>query len=175
MTAAAGRSRNTVAAALLDEYAVVIADLKAHIADVTPAELAALADGVTTNRDCVSIAAVLTHVVHCGDNYLALMRTDRGDTDVPRPKRVRCASSAEYAAALDRVVAETDAFLRPISNARMARHDPARKLRAGWGQLFDWEQLMEHAIVHVSRHRRQIVRFKAGLRQQTRGRNSNAR
>jgi hypothetical protein len=28
-----------------------------------------------------------------------------------------------------------------------------------WGQVYDFEQFMEHAIVHVLRHRRQIERF----------------
>jgi hypothetical protein len=28
-----------------------------------------------------------------------------------------------------------------------------------WGQTYDLEQLLEHAIVHILRHRRQIERF----------------
>jgi len=31
-----------------------------------------------------------------------------------------------------------------------------------WGQRYDLEQLLEHAIVHVLRHRRQIERLKQG-------------
>ena len=33
------------------------------------------------------------------------------------------------------------------------------QIRSGWGPLYDFEQLFEHAIVHVLRHRRQIERF----------------
>ena len=29
-----------------------------------------------------------------------------------------------------------------------------------WGVLYNLEQLLEHAIVHILRHRRQIERFK---------------
>jgi hypothetical protein len=33
-------------------------------------------------------------------------------------------------------------------------------MMTSWGQLYDIEQLMEHAIVHVLRHRRQIEQYK---------------
>ena len=35
----------------------------------------------------------------------------------------------------------------------------AMHIQSGWGQVYDFEQLFEHAIVHVMRHRRQIERF----------------
>ena len=34
-----------------------------------------------------------------------------------------------------------------------------KKMLVSWGQLYDIEQLMEHAIVHILRHRRQVERF----------------
>ena len=37
--------------------------------------------------------------------------------------------------------------------------DNQQKIMVRWGQLYDVEQLMEHAIVHVLRHRRQVERF----------------
>ena len=37
--------------------------------------------------------------------------------------------------------------------------DNVKKLTTRWGQMYNIEQLLEHAIVHVLRHRRQIERF----------------
>jgi hypothetical protein len=34
-------------------------------------------------------------------------------------------------------------------------------IEARWGPRYDLEQLLEHAIVHVLRHRRQIDKFLA--------------
>lgn len=39
-----------------------------------------------------------------------------------------------------------------------------KKILVRWGQLYDVEQLFEHAIVHILRHRRQIERFLLILR-----------
>lgn len=152
--------KSGVIEALLDEYRVVLADLKRHLRGVSPRELARIADPDTSNPDCVSIQSVLTHVVYCGYNYLMLMDRHRGGAAWPRPKRVVYASVTEYAEALDRLMADTEAFFADVSPSEMARHAPEKKLRTGWGQIYDYEQLMEHAIVHVSRHRRQIQRFK---------------
>ena len=35
----------------------------------------------------------------------------------------------------------------------------AVKMRVRWGPVYDLEQMLEHAIVHILRHRRQIERF----------------
>ena len=32
-------------------------------------------------------------------------------------------------------------------------------IHSGWGVRYDAEQLLEHAVVHVLRHRRQIEKF----------------
>jgi len=38
------------------------------------------------------------------------------------------------------------------------------KILSRWGQQYDPEQILEHAIVHVMRHQRQIERFLLSLR-----------
>lgn len=38
----------------------------------------------------------------------------------------------------------------------------AVRIQAGWGTTYDLEQLLEHALVHVLRHRRQLERLLAG-------------
>jgi hypothetical protein len=35
----------------------------------------------------------------------------------------------------------------------------AVKMPVRWGPTYDLEQLLEHAIVHILRHRRQVERF----------------
>ncbi|WP_294276359.1 hypothetical protein [uncultured Chryseobacterium sp.] len=34
--------------------------------------------------------------------------------------------------------------------------DQSKKINTLWGQQYDVEQMLEHAIVHILRHRRQI-------------------
>jgi hypothetical protein len=57
----------------------------------------------------------------------------------------------EYEKALN----ELKDLIRPLSNEQLL----AQKVLVRWGQRYDIEQLFEHAIVHVLRHKRQIERF----------------
>lgn len=162
------KEKNTsVISALLHEYAYALNDLKGHISDVTAEELTASADKETTNPDCVSIQSILTHIVLCGYNYVTMMDIHSGNQNSKWSKRVRRKSIEEYNADFDAMLSHTSAFLGRFSNSDMYKPDPKDKLITFWGQYYDFEQLLEHAIVHISRHRRQIVHFKKKLRKQT--------
>lgn len=146
---------------LLAEYRRVLDEMKACVADLKPVELARVADPATSNKDCVSIRSVLTHVVHCGENYNFLIRRHRGSDEKRRPPRRYFDTAAEYAAELDGLYTGTVETLGPLTDRHMAAYDPSRKIVTHWGQYYDVEQLLEHAIVHVMRHRRQIEGFRA--------------
>jgi len=44
-------------------------------------------------------------------------------------------------------------------NIKLVEKNPDKKVLVRWGQRYDVDQLMEHAIMHILRHRRQIERF----------------
>ena len=48
-------------------------------------------------------------------------------------------------------------------NIQLEELEPHKKVQVRWGQKYDVEQLFEHAIVHILRHRRQIELFKEKL------------
>jgi len=103
--------------------------------------------------------------VHCGYRYLRMIDEHEGGTAIAAPRRVTLASIAGYRAALLQLATDTETFFESLTDAKMAQNNPAKKVKTSWGQYYDYEQLMEHAIVHVLRHRRQIVDFKAALRE----------
>lgn len=151
---------------LLEEYRRAIADLIARVETVSPSRLAAIADPRTRDKDCVSIQSVLTHVVHCGYRYLKMMDEHLGDSRIQSPKRVKLAKISEYQLALEKLTDDTEAFFAPLDDKHMVAYDPKRKIKTSWGQYYDFEQLMEHAIVHVLRHRYQIDGFMSVQRAQ---------
>ena len=153
-----------VITALLEEYKYVLDDLKHHTSDITREELSVIVDTQTPNKDCVSIQSVLTHVVLCGYHYITMMNIHEGNADSEWHKRIRRGSVEEYFNDIDDMYEQTVKFLESIDDGAVAKFDPKDKLITLGGQYYDYEQLMEHAIVHVSRHRRQIVKFRDSLR-----------
>ncbi len=156
--------RKPVISALLDEYRYVIDDLKAHTTDITSEELSTPVDLITSNKDCVSIQSILTHIVLCGYHYITMMDIHEGNTDSEWHKRTKRRTVEEYFDDIDEMYRQTVNFFERIKDRDVAKYDPTHKLVTFWGQYYDYEQLMEHAIVHVSRHRRQILMFKDTLR-----------
>lgn len=154
------KSRSGVIGSLLDEYQNVIDDLKQNIAEVNDNELIKIMDKETSNKDCISIQSILTHIIMCGSYYITMIDIHRGNADSIWPVRKKYKTVAEYNNALDEMMIHTNRFFDEVSESEMSQFDPSKKILTFWGQLYDIEQLMEHAIVHVSRHRRQIQKFK---------------
>jgi hypothetical protein len=68
-------------------------------------------------------------------------------------------STAAYATALTEMFQYTEKLFQDFPDLELETFEQERKILVRWGQTYDVEQLMEHAIVHILRHRRQIERF----------------
>ena len=69
-----------------------------------------------------------------------------------------------YKIALKKMFAYNLEFFSKNPNLQLEVKETEKKILTNWGQRYDPDQLMEHAIVHVLRHRRQIERFLLELR-----------
>lgn len=149
--------------ALLDEYQKVVAELQAVLQTVQPAQLVAMADPLTDNTDCRSIQTILAHVVRSGFSYNVYIRNSRGLND-HRPEKIFRSSVAEYIADLDQVMRYTRDTFDNIYDDELEVFDIKQKMHTTWGQDYDIEQITEHAIVHILRHRRQVENFLTRLK-----------
>jgi len=142
--------------AMMDEYERAASDLSAILRRISDEEFEKARDLETKDEDCRSIQTILHHVVRAGYGYASYIREANGDEpnrpDVPLGKRL------EYLARLDAMLAFTSATLEDKWELPYEQMT-AVKMQVRWGPVYDLEQLLEHAIVHVLRHRRQIERF----------------
>ena len=145
--------------ALLDEYERALADLKRVIGTIPDNDLTMIIDPNTQDDNCRSFQTILTHVVHSGYGYAISIYNLKG-YDKVRPGKVFHGTMKEYLNDLDSVFSFTEKVLAEFTDQDLEQFDNARKIKAGWGQVYDVEQMMEHAIVHILRHRRQIEKFK---------------
>jgi uncharacterized damage-inducible protein DinB len=65
----------------------------------------------------------------------------------------------DYNNALSDILNYTIQLIDDYPKMNLEESDNIKKLTTRWGQMYNIEQLLEHAIVHVLRHRRQIERF----------------
>ena len=154
---------NGAIGALLDEYERAIKDLKNVLNTVTDTELITIVDTQTDDEDCRSIQTIMAHVVRAGYGYAILVRNHEGEKLV-NPERVYLENSNAFIEALDKMFAFNVLLFNDYPNVKLEESDADKKMRVSWGQLYDVEQIFEHAIVHILRHRRQIERFLLKLR-----------
>jgi hypothetical protein len=154
---------NGAIGALLDEYERAIKDLKQVLESVTVAELTTIVDAKTSDEDCRSIQTILTHVVRSGYGYAIYVRKNQGE-QIPFMSRQLLSEPSFYLTALDKMFAYNAQLFDDYPNLTIEEFDNDKKIAVAWGQLYDVEQLFEHAIVHILRHRRQIERFLLRLR-----------
>ncbi|MFH6987741.1 DinB family protein [Flavobacterium collinsii] len=146
--------------ALLDIYEQAILDLKNVITSIPDNVLANIIDEKTTNEDCKSIQAILSHVVSSGYSYAISIHNLKGH-NMQRPDKIFHVTIAEYLKDLTNVFLFTESVFREIKDDELEQFDDSLKIKTGWGQLYDIEQLTEHAIVHILRHKRQIEKIKS--------------
>jgi len=150
---------NGAIGALLDEYEKSIKELKEVIHNVTTNDLINIVDNDTKDEDCKSIQTILSHVVGSGYNYIIIIRKWLGE-EVDYKKKELLNSVVKYNLALDMMFAYNVELFNDYPKMQLEEYDPNKKINVRWGQKYDVEQLLEHAIVHILRHRRQIERLK---------------
>ena len=150
--------------ALLDEYERAIADLKKTMEDIPDAALPLIVDAQTADENCRSVQTILTHVVHSGYGYAVSIHNLKGQR-MERPPKILRATAGEYLADLSAVFSFTENVFREFNDNELEGFDDALKIKSGWGPVYDIEQMAEHAIVHILRHRRQIEKFRLSFPQ----------
>lgn len=144
--------------ALMDEYRKAIDELIEVITPLSLESLLSIRDTTTPDPDCVSIQHVLAHVVASGYNYTVAIENAQG-INAERRERVLLNDALAYVGQLQQMYAYCYSFFEKHPLLAIEEIDSAKKIQVVWGQQYDVEQLIEHAIVHVLRHRRQIVKF----------------
>jgi len=149
--------------ALLDEYERAIFELRKLIKNISVEELIQIVDKETADEDCRSIQTILSHVVRSGYVYAIYLRNQQGE-ELKFPKIVLRPNTKEYSLGLKKMFAYNIEVFKQYPSIKLEEKNPEKKILTSWGQRFDPEQLLEHAIVHILRHRRQIERFLLKIR-----------
>jgi uncharacterized damage-inducible protein DinB len=142
--------------ALMDEYERVSIELKTLVEQISESEIEMLIDPDTKDDDCRSVQTIISHVINSGYGYANYIR-DWYSISKNSPSR-KLYSKIEFNKEIDKMMSYTSETFEgkwEISDEEIMNV----KIKSRWGPQYDTEQLIEHAIVHILRHRRQIEKF----------------
>jgi uncharacterized damage-inducible protein DinB len=150
--------RKGAVGALMDEYERAALELKALVESVGEEDYERVADAETKDADCHSIKTIMNHVVHAGYGYANAVRRKIAMPHEPLGAERRQIPQAEIGDEIDKVLAYTAETLDGMWEMSYAEQDAFIISRKD-GFSENLEQLLEHAVLHVLRHRRQIEKF----------------
>ena len=146
-------NKNRMLIGLMQEYRKSTIEYKQILTQISQELFEEITDEITDDEDCKSIQNITNHVIQCGytySNYInAVDKEDWHEYDegVNTPKK----GIEEIDKMLDFAEKSFDAIWYTTN-----KEIETWKYETRWNVTYDFEQLMEHAIVHILRHRRQI-------------------
>jgi len=148
--------------ALMDEYERAAKELKYLVKEISQQDYIEIVDNETTDPDCKSIQTIMNHVIRSGYGYANYIRKKFGESLTERKDNYEVSIPSSACDELDSMMDFTSDTL--MNKMEFTFEEMAQSLiKTNWGQEYDFEQLLEHAIVHILRHRRQIEKFIAKM------------
>lgn len=150
--------RTGAVGAMMDEYERAALEFQSLVWETGEDEFMRIADSETGDESCRSIQTIMTHVVGAGYGYANYIRKNFSMSSEPASREP--ISHGEASGKIDKMLAYT---IETLDGKWEMSDDEIDKIviHSGWGVTYNLEQLLEHAIVHVLRHRRQVEKFLA--------------
>jgi hypothetical protein len=148
--------------ALMDEYAHAAAELCRVVAAVPPARFVEVVDG---GGSFPTVQSICGHMVRAAYGHADYIRKALGIAagERPRGKELEPESPEQLRPLLRGALRYTEATVAGLRGdpAFAAEEVSSILFPVSWGPVYDPEGMLEHGIVHLLRHRRQIERLLA--------------
>lgn len=144
--------------ALMDEYARAAEDFCRVVESVPPPRFGE--ERASEDPDAVSIRAICAHAIRSAFRYADYVNIARGApaTEPFEFAPERLASPADVRDHIRDALRHTEDVLEGLYDAPPAVAE-AITFKVRWGPTYDPEMILEHGIVHLLRHRRQVERW----------------
>ena len=140
----------------MDEYERAAEELKRLVEQIPEDDFMRVVDSQTKDEDCRSVQTIMSHVVRAGYGYADYIREQFSIASTrPESKLLSRQESLEQLDAALRYTIQTLEGRWEMSGEEIS----GTVINSRWGVVYDIEGLLEHAIVHILRHRRQIEKF----------------
>jgi len=144
--------------AVMDEYERAASELENLIGNISDSDFIKIVDTETKDDDCRSVQTIVSHVTNSGFGYANYIR-DWFEIPKSSPDR-KLLTRDEFNSRFNDMLAYTSETLEGKWEYNDEEIQKV-KMIVRWGPQYDLEQLLEHAVLHIMRHRRQIEKFAA--------------
>ena len=145
--------KNGMLIALMNEYRKSAIEYKQILTNIPQDLFEKITDDKTKNIDCKSIQSITFHIIQSGYTYSNYINSVNEREWFEYTENVE--TPKKGIEEIDKMLDFTENSFNGFWN-KTNKEIGEWKFDTRWNVTYDFEQLMEHAIVHVLRHRRQI-------------------
>ncbi len=144
--------------ALMDEYERALNDLITVLSNFSHFQFVKIVDRETQDENCRSVETILNHVIGAGYGYSNYIRKII-EMDITQSNQIQVSNIVDVS---DELLGMFKYMLETVEDKYSIPEKDflLKDVEVRWNQDYDVDQLLEHAIVHILRHRRQLERFK---------------
>lgn len=144
--------------AVMDEYERAASEMTKLVSNISDSDFVKIVDKETKDEDCRSVQTIVSHVTNSGFGYANYIR-DWFAIPKRSPER-KLLTRDEFNLRFKDMLSYTSDTLE---GKWEYNDDEIQKVKmiVRWGPHYDLEQLLEHAVLHIMRHRRQIEKLAA--------------
>ncbi|HEX8707820.1 MAG TPA: DinB family protein [Pyrinomonadaceae bacterium] len=148
--------RSGAIGALMDEYERAASELESLVLQIPEDDFVRVVDSQTKDESCRSVQTIMSHVVRAAYAYADYIREQFSMASTrPRLGLLSRRESLEQLAAALRYTVETLDGRWEMTEEEIMK----TVIKSSWGVVYDLDGLLEHAVMHLLRHRRQIEKF----------------
>ncbi len=115
-------------------------------------------DNKTKDPDCRSIKTICQHMIGAANYYVELMKKGEDPSYKIQDDFPRIVARKDFEMGLGEVL---DRQIQHLEGRWQMSDEDIEKIviKTGWGNVLDPESLLEHAVMHIMRHHRQILQL----------------
>jgi uncharacterized damage-inducible protein DinB len=146
--------------AILDEYQKASGEFQHVIKNIPQKDFTKIVDEKTSDEDCRSVQTITRHVIRSGYGYANyILNALDIDTNSPDVNKMKIENADDGISGIRDMIEYNLRNLYELNREQIEERMFSVKFTTRWGEEFNFEQILEHAIVHILRHRRQTEKF----------------
>ncbi len=123
-------------------------------------EFLTIVDKETNDEDCRSIQTITRHVIRSGYGYAAyILKALNLTVESPNANEMKLESTEEAIREIYNMFYFNITNLYDLNRELIENNLGKIKFMTRWNEEYNFEQILEHAVMHILRHKRQINKF----------------
>ncbi|MBK6914769.1 MAG: DinB family protein [Ignavibacteriales bacterium] len=146
--------------AITDIYQKAVDEYVDVLKHTSQKEFITMVDKDTDDEDCRSIQTITRHIIRSGYGYAGyILKALNIPFEIPNANEMKLETTEEAIREIYNMLYFNITNLYDLNRELIENNLGKIKFMTRWNEEYNFEQILEHAVMHILRHKRQINKF----------------